>query len=157
MAIQTQNLGLKKPEKTDFYNVDDFNGNMDIVDEEVNKLKPNVIINGVEEEKIWKHKTVVITDFVMPYSEGPNQYYGSINVNELLSDEEISDVLVTGIIGERASFQTGTSYDYEIFLNYVAYIHVIEVPFWEISIRSDKTHQGEEMQIPRLIIDIIYK
>lgn len=32
MATQTPNLGLKKPEKTDFYNVDDFNENMDIID-----------------------------------------------------------------------------------------------------------------------------
>lgn len=34
----TKNLGLKKPEATDFYNVEDFNENMDTIDEEMQKL-----------------------------------------------------------------------------------------------------------------------
>ncbi len=33
----TENYGLKKPETTDFYNVDDFNENMDKIEEEFNK------------------------------------------------------------------------------------------------------------------------
>ena len=33
----TDNLGLKKPESTDFYNVDDFNDNMDKIEEELEK------------------------------------------------------------------------------------------------------------------------
>lgn len=33
----TENYGLKKPETTDFYNVDDFNENMDIIEEELKK------------------------------------------------------------------------------------------------------------------------
>lgn len=32
MAQYTPNYNLKKPEQEDFYNVDDFNGNMDILD-----------------------------------------------------------------------------------------------------------------------------
>jgi hypothetical protein len=32
MAYFTPNLNLKKPAQTDFYDVDDFNGNMDILD-----------------------------------------------------------------------------------------------------------------------------
>ncbi|WP_028988019.1 hypothetical protein [Thermicanus aegyptius] len=33
----TQNIGLKKPEQTDFYNIDDFNFNADKIDEEIAK------------------------------------------------------------------------------------------------------------------------
>lgn len=32
MATYTENYDLKKPGKDDFYNIDDFNGNMDIID-----------------------------------------------------------------------------------------------------------------------------
>lgn len=32
MTKQTANYGLIKPEQTDTYNVDDFNGNMDTID-----------------------------------------------------------------------------------------------------------------------------
>ncbi len=41
MATQTQNLNLTKPNKTDFYNVDDFNGNMDTIDKEISALDSN--------------------------------------------------------------------------------------------------------------------
>ena len=37
MATYTNNLNLKKPNPEDFYNISDFNGNVDIIDEEVNK------------------------------------------------------------------------------------------------------------------------
>lgn len=32
MATQTTNLNLKKPDSTDYYNVQDFNDNMDLID-----------------------------------------------------------------------------------------------------------------------------
>lgn len=35
----TTNYGLKKPESTDFYNVDDMNENMDIIDEKLKELE----------------------------------------------------------------------------------------------------------------------
>lgn len=35
MATYTNNLNLKKPESDDFYNVEDFNDNFDILDEEI--------------------------------------------------------------------------------------------------------------------------
>ena len=37
----TDNYGFKKPESTDFYNVDDFNDNMDILDEKLKELEEN--------------------------------------------------------------------------------------------------------------------
>ena len=33
MATETTNLGLKKPDTDDFYNVNDFNYNADVIDE----------------------------------------------------------------------------------------------------------------------------
>lgn len=39
MATNTPNYGLKKPEINDFYNFEDQNGNMDIIDEELAKLQ----------------------------------------------------------------------------------------------------------------------
>ena len=32
MARFTENLGLKKPDRTDRFSIEDFNGNMDIID-----------------------------------------------------------------------------------------------------------------------------
>lgn len=157
MATQTENLKLIKPDKTDFYNVDDFNHNIDIMDKEITELKPDIIVNGTKGNKVWKHKTLVLTDFKMSYSESAARYHGSVNVSELLPDEEILDILVKSIIAERVSFKTNIYYDYEIFVSYVAYIDVAETPFWEISIRSNKSYSEKEMVIPRLIIDIIYK
>jgi hypothetical protein len=42
MATNTDHYNLKTPAQTDFYNVDDFNGNMDIVDEELFKRAEKV-------------------------------------------------------------------------------------------------------------------
>ena len=36
---ETTNLKLKKPDQNDFYNIDDFNNNSDIIDEEIGKIK----------------------------------------------------------------------------------------------------------------------
>ncbi len=41
MAINTSNYNLKKPSPEDFYNIEDQNGNMDIIDAELNKLNEN--------------------------------------------------------------------------------------------------------------------
>jgi hypothetical protein len=35
----TDNYGFNKPESTDFYNVDDFNENMDIIDKKLNEIE----------------------------------------------------------------------------------------------------------------------
>jgi predicted transcriptional regulator len=38
----TENYGLKKPAETDFYNVEDFNENMDKIDEELQEINKRV-------------------------------------------------------------------------------------------------------------------
>lgn len=43
MATNTTNYNLKKPAQSDFYNVEDFNGNMDIIDEALNNAGANKI------------------------------------------------------------------------------------------------------------------
>lgn len=49
MAKYTENFKLKKPEQTDFYNIDDFNGNADIIDAELKNAKEG---NEKNEESI---------------------------------------------------------------------------------------------------------
>lgn len=43
MATNTTNYNLKKPAQSDFYNVEDFNGNMDIIDGALNNAGVNKI------------------------------------------------------------------------------------------------------------------
>ena len=38
MSTKTENYNLTKPAQTDYYNVDDFNNNFDIIDEVINKI-----------------------------------------------------------------------------------------------------------------------
>ena len=52
---ETQNYSLKKPAPEDFYNVEDFNGNFDIIDQELQLLKENQG-SGVTDEEIKKIK-----------------------------------------------------------------------------------------------------
>jgi len=42
----TEYLNLKKPDQVDFYNVDDFNGNMDIVDKLALKVASDITTNS---------------------------------------------------------------------------------------------------------------
>jgi phage-related tail fiber protein len=42
MAEYTQNYNLKKPEQDDFYNVEDFNDNADIIDEKLKEIEDGI-------------------------------------------------------------------------------------------------------------------
>jgi len=44
----TNNLGLKKPESTDFYNLEDFNYNADKIDEELGNLDPVKLLDQIK-------------------------------------------------------------------------------------------------------------
>ena len=46
MASNTPNLNLIKPAQSDFYNVDDFNTNADIINRE--QLKHTETLNGIK-------------------------------------------------------------------------------------------------------------
>lgn len=56
MADTTTNLGLTKPAQTDFYNVDVFNTNADLIDAAV-KQNADDIISGDNEVKAWAKET----------------------------------------------------------------------------------------------------
>ena len=59
-AEYTENLGLKKPAQEDFYDVDDFNGNADIIDAQITELKKSVS-DGKEKVAVAITKRGVIT------------------------------------------------------------------------------------------------
>lgn len=46
MAEFTSNFNLKKPDETDFFNIEDFNGNMDILDEKLKEASQNEQLQG---------------------------------------------------------------------------------------------------------------
>ena len=46
MAEFTPNFNLKKPYETDFFNIEDFNGNMDILDEKLKEASQNEQLQG---------------------------------------------------------------------------------------------------------------
>ena len=69
----TKNYGLKKPDQTDFYNVDDFNENMDSDDEEMKKneeiegffgdltiINENSEVTGVQRVKKYQREDSVV-------------------------------------------------------------------------------------------------
>ena len=44
---QTENLNLKKPDYTDPVDIKDINDNMDIIDENIDKLNKNISITDI--------------------------------------------------------------------------------------------------------------
>lgn len=106
MATQTTNLKLVKPDKTDFYNVDDFNGNMDIIDNEIQRLKP--VVKGIEGE--WKRATVIIPDLQFEYYAGsqyvPKQTSALIVLNDYISDD-IKEAVVVSVCPQYHSYMVG--------------------------------------------------
>lgn len=71
MATFTTNYNLKKPDGTDFYNIEDFNSNTDIIDEQLKTLSDsiekngfkNMGINGVNIDDVFNYNYVVgLTD-----------------------------------------------------------------------------------------------
>lgn len=96
----TENYGLKKPEATDFFNVEDFNSNMDAIDKEIKDCYGKVIfsedpLNKQDVAGKWKRATIYINDLIVTYA--PN--VGSIGTIDLRNyiEEEILDFLVVSL------------------------------------------------------------
>lgn len=70
---ETPNLKLKQPAQSDFYNVDDFNHNAEIIDKEISKLK------GSYENMKLVDTNVVLTDSDNIFKLGENA-----NINQAL-------------------------------------------------------------------------
>lgn len=67
MPDYTPNYKLKKPLEDDFYNIDDFNDNADIIDTELNKL--DITVKSLESIKVDKidGKGLSTNDFTAGY------------------------------------------------------------------------------------------
>ena len=69
MATYTTNYNFKKPAQEDFYNVEDFNGNADVIDKQLKEVSdkadriicnPNLLING--NFQIWQRGETFLTN-----------------------------------------------------------------------------------------------
>lgn len=135
----TENYGLKKPESTDQYNIEDFNENMEIIDEEMNKcfllgnekreiLASNLIAMGVEADvsESW--------DVLLPKVKEIN------NGVDTSGDTVIADVLVEGYTAHDANKNqiTGTLPDKTGTANHLA------------TASLDSTNSRLKMKVPAL-------
>ena len=65
----TENLGLKKPESTDFYDVNVFNENSDKIDEKVKDIEENTV-------SLLKGYVVAEKQYTIVYSDTGKYYIG---------------------------------------------------------------------------------
>lgn len=91
---ETTNLHLKKPGSTDFYNVEDFNGNADIIDEAVSKKA-----NSADVEEALKGKSDVghIHD---------GRYYTESETNTLLGEKADKTDIPTSLPADGGNADT---------------------------------------------------
>lgn len=149
----TENYGLRKPEATDFFNVDDFNNNADVIDAELNRLAPKLSIDGVAEENIWERKVIAINNFEMVY----NSYYtlcmGGINLADYIEDaDSIEDVIVLGYTD--AQF---TNYAHSARTNPTTSLCCVQVnPNDEWWIRFQGNADATYV-IGRMVVEVMYK
>ena len=91
MSDYTKNYNLKKPYPDDFFDVNDFNGNADIIDASLNKL--NVSINNLDQ------KTNIIDDSLTNLSNSIN------NLDEKI--DSVSDDIANNISKNVEDFTEG--------------------------------------------------
>ena len=119
MATQTPNLELKKPEKTDFYNVDDFNYNAEIIDNEIHGLKAKVVGENTEGE--WKRVTIVIPELQFIYYSGghaPTGTSASFVLDDYISDN-IQDAIIVSVLAQERTYIAAYKH-YDIGCSYCA-------------------------------------
>ncbi len=85
MSTTTKNYSLKKPEQEDFYNIDDFNENADIIDAQLKTLSDEVEKVAQNEEVVQINRKVGSTA-----DSGGSSAAGSIfaKLNKVISDIE---------------------------------------------------------------------
>lgn len=83
MSTTTENYGLKKPEQEDFYNIDDFNENADIIDTQLKTLSDEVKKAAQNDEVTQVNQKVGSTA-----DSGGSSTAGSIfaKLNKVISD-----------------------------------------------------------------------
>ena len=79
----TPNYGLKKPEQDDFYNVEDFNENADIIDQKLKEIEDKTQNINVTLDTSWSGSSA-------PYSK-------TVTVSDILAtDTPIIDIVMSG-------------------------------------------------------------
>lgn len=106
MATYTENLNLKKPNQEDFFNIEDFNNNADIIDSAM-EGKANKINNGTEGNLVSIGENGDIED-------------SGVNVNQLAMWEDLEDY-IQNIGGYKKYTTPGT--------------HTFRVPFGITSVK----------------------
>lgn len=96
MATYTTNLNLIKPEATDFYNVEDFNNNADIIDRELGLLNgggdfKNKGVNGLNIDSEYNYCYVVGIDGA---DNGTRPAEEKINVINLYTAEMATQIAI---------------------------------------------------------------
>lgn len=114
----TENFGLRKPGADEFYNIEDFNGNMDVIDEELKKLS---------------EKDVPIDDVLSDTSVNPVQnkvVTSAIGSKANKPTEEAMTLLASNWVGESAPYTydlgIGEEYDIEVLLPNTATVDEVE-------------------------------
>ena len=102
MAEFTPNFNFKKPDETDFFNIEDFNGNMDILDEKLKEASQNEQLQGdVTEIKGTTEEIKTSVGSSGDLSSSPTLFGRLAEIKETLTSK-FSDVVsrITGIDGK---------------------------------------------------------
>lgn len=83
----TEKLGLKKPESTDYVNIEDINENMDILDEQVGELKEGSTVIEDLQQDLESHKAENVQQF-----ENLENALSNIRTNDVQARREILDI-----------------------------------------------------------------
>ena len=95
----TQNYNLKKPEQDDFYNVEDFNDNADIIDQKLKEIEDKTQNINVTLDTSWLGSAA-------PYSK-------SVTATGILeTDTPIIDVVMSGTYATDEARQEAWGYVY---------------------------------------------
>lgn len=101
----TKNIGLKKPAQEDFYSVEDFNENADVIDEEIGDLKANL------DEKAaagHKHGTDDITRGTLPLVKGGTGQTTMEGLKDALGLTALEEAMAASLVGwKRATRSVG--------------------------------------------------
>ena len=101
MATFTTNYNLKKPDGDDFYNILDFNGNADIIDENLKSVSDSVSSQGASLSEIQSDisdlETAVLgkaptnhASSTSTYGTGTSLNYGHVKLSDSVSSESAS-------------------------------------------------------------------
>lgn len=120
MADYTENYNLKKPARTDFYNVLDFNGNADIIDTTLKTIAdsaasggfPSLAPNSVNFDEANKYNFVMSADGSSGTSPYGNNYtqFRLINLYVVTTTNYDLILQIAIISGDNASIYTRQSY-----------------------------------------------